>query len=47
MIIPIDMICKGCSYNGCKNHISSKVIKDELTGLEVEVRCNCGCGGSK
>ena len=41
------MLCKECSLNNCKEHVSSKIITDAITGLQIEAKCLCNNCGSE
>jgi len=41
MNLILETICKYCNAGRCINHNSSMIIKDDVTGLEIEARCVC------
>lgn len=37
----IDLICPACSKENCVEHIPSRLMKDQKSGLEAEAICVC------
>lgn len=44
MQLILEMICSGCSQGRCKEHQEKTTKVDQITGLQVEVRCVCNHG---
>lgn len=41
MSVVLEMMCKGCSNNLCAEHQEKTIRIDQITGLQIEVRCIC------
>jgi len=41
MSVILELICKACAGANCVEHNASVIVKDQVTGLDIEVRCVC------
>lgn len=41
MKLILEMICNGCNKGRCEEHIEKSTKTDQITGLQMEVRCVC------
>ena len=41
MSVILELICKACAEANCAKHSAGVTVKDQVTGLDVEVRCVC------